>query len=86
MFDEMHKKAKSGVLDEIMKLMDEKMGEGLKAKSPKFMSVEVEAKPEDEMKPEGELMEKSDEPEMEMTEPSDEEKQKIRELYERYCR
>lgn len=45
---------KKKVLEEIMALMDEKEGESLKMKSPKFMAakVEVEKPTEDEIIPE----------------------------------
>lgn len=77
--DELKMKAKRKVLEEIMGLMDEKMADGLKSKSPKFQSVEVkaEAKPFDS---EELLEEKSDESD----DVSEEEKQRIKELYEKY--
>lgn len=72
-------KAKKAILEKIMKMMDEHMVDGLKAKSPKFMKVEVasEAKPESEEMPE----------EMESELPSegmeeDEDEERLRKLYE----
>lgn len=38
-----HGKAKSKVLQEIMALMDEHMSEGMKSKSPKFAKVDIKA-------------------------------------------
>lgn len=62
---------KSKVLDEIISLMDEKEGEGLKKKSPKFMAMSVEVKkpsekelPKVEIENEGEEMEEELDPEM----------------------
>lgn len=77
--DELKKSAKKKVLEEIMSMMDEKMADGLKSKSPKFQAVEVKA----ETKPfdaEELLKENSDESD----DVSDEEKQRIKELYEKY--
>lgn len=94
--DDLKQKVKSKVLDEIMSLMDEKMMEPMKAKSPKFkaMEVDIEAKPldEDELKEkleeEPSVLSDGDEPKMEMddSEPSEEEKEQIRRLYEKYCK
>lgn len=77
--DELKMKAKRKVLEEIMGLMDEKMSDGLKSKSPKFQAVEVtaEAKPVDAEELLEEKMDESDDV-------SDEEKQRIKELYEKY--
>jgi hypothetical protein len=77
--------AKKAVLEEIMKLMDDHMGEGLKSKSPKFMSVEVEAKPEDT--PEGddsEMLAQDDEAEEMPVMPGDDEsdEEKLKRLYQ----
>lgn len=63
---------KSKVLDEIISLMDEKEGEGLKKKSPKFMAMSVEVKKPSEkelpkelvVENEGEEMEEDLDPEM----------------------
>lgn len=96
--DDVKSQAKKAVLDEIMKLMDGAMGEGLKKKSPKFMSVEVEAEAEpvvdgeeseesDSMKADAMDAMKSAAPEMpEMDEDmSDDDKMRLKELYEKYC-
>lgn len=57
---------KSKVLDEIISLMDEKEGEGLKKKSPKFMAMSVEVK-KPEIKPEIKKEAEESEEEMELT-------------------
>jgi hypothetical protein len=69
--------AKKKVLEEIMKLMDEQMGEGLKAKSPKAMMLEVEAEKPEEMPEMKEGM--SGEDDM-----SDEDMMRLKDLYEKY--
>ena len=73
--------AKRAVLEEIMKLMDEHMSEGLKSKSPKFMKVEMEA----EAKPEGEetAPEETEEMPTEFSDESEEsDEEKLKRLYE----
>ena len=63
---------KKKVAQEIMDLMDQKDGERLKSKSPKFMAatIEVEKKPklEEEEKAESPMMEKSEDKAHEMGE------------------
>ncbi len=78
--------AKKAVLEEIMKLMDEHMSEGLKAKSPKaaVVAVEAEAKPMEEMEAASEDEEK---PEMLAEEAAsdemdDEDSERLKKLYE----
>jgi hypothetical protein len=58
--EDIKQKAKQVILQEIMDLMDEKMNDGLKSKSPKFMKVEVEAE-SDRMPEELSSMEEPDE-------------------------
>lgn len=79
--------AKKAVLEEIMKLMDEHMGEGLKAKSPKHAATEVET--EVEMKPEEEEAKADEEmpeaPAAESDEMPNEDRERLKELYERFA-
>lgn len=69
---------KKKVLSEIMELMDEKEGENLKMKSPKFMAAKVEIEKPEEEKP-IEMM--SGEAEEDKEEMSPEMIQKLLEMY-----
>lgn len=74
---DINSQAKAKVLQEIMDLMDEKMSDGLKSKSPKFMKLEVEStKPLDEE-------EKLEAPDLEIEGPSEEDDdlERLKELY-----
>ena len=62
---------KSKVLDEIISLMDEKEGEGLKKKSPKFMAMSIEMKKPDEKDIPKEMMAEKMNPSMEESEGED---------------
>lgn len=78
--EDVKSKAKKAVLEEIMALMDESESEGLKAKSPKFMKMEVEA---ESLPAEGEEMPLDMEAEGDAM--PDDDKERLKELYEKYC-
>lgn len=92
--DELKNKAKMQVLEEIMQMMTDKMDEGLKSKSPKFMKVSVMGKDKDSVE-QGldkaeELMQESDDESKSMfnTTPAgesddDEDLERLKELYSR---
>lgn len=71
---------KKKVLDEIIELMDEKEGENLKKKSPKFMAAKVEIQKPAEEKP-AELMSGEESEEGEKEEMTPEMIQKLLEMY-----
>ncbi len=62
---------KNKVLDEIISMMDDKEGDNLKKKSPKFMAMSVEVKKPDEKELPKELMAEKMDPSMEESEGED---------------
>lgn len=85
--EDMNKLAKQKILEQIMEMMDEKMADPLKSKSPKFMKVEVEAsKPTDmeEVDPMADMKESmEEEPSPTMNPSEDEDMERLKEMYER---
>lgn len=82
--DELKSKAKMKVLEELMALMDEKMLEPMKARSPKFAKVDIKSN-DPEMAEELKDKLVSATPESESTVPAedDEDIERLKEMYER---
>lgn len=81
-------KAKKAVLEELMAMMDEKMLNGMKSKSPKFMKVEIAS--EEQSSEEGDEVSEDQDPKEEMPEMAmskddeeDEDLERLKDLYSR---
>lgn len=76
-------KIKEDVLQQLIDLMDSKEAESLKSKSPKFMSMEIEAT---KLPEEKEEEEKFSEPSMPMEESEEEDPEDLKRLLEMYAK